>query len=108
MRFRKLAVAAVTVIVAGVAAAVYFYRMAPLSLVATGSVPVFATADDSMVSPAAKPVAVLQPQQSVPVLRCVDVKHYQVYEVRLPDGNTGYVNVGEYTLLGREGKPSSC
>ncbi len=108
MRFRKLAVAAVIVIVAGVAAAVYFNRMVPLSLVAKGSVPVFATVDDSMASPAAKTVAVLQPQQSVPVLQCVDVKHYQVYKVRLPDGSAGYVNVGEYAVLGKDGKRSSC
>ncbi len=108
MRTKQLAIGIMAVIAICGGAIFYIESVKPIFLVAKHAVPVFATADESMVSPPPKAVAQLAPQQHVPVLRCVDVKHYQVYEVRLPDGTTGYVNAGEYDLLAKDGTRSSC
>lgn len=94
-------------IVVCVAVLFYLYPMKPLMLVAVSAVSVFETKSDAMASPEPKPIVVLSVQQSVEVVKCVDVKHYLIYKVRLPDGRTGYVNVGDYVLQ-RDGKPSHC
>ncbi len=82
------------------------YILSPrgLMLVTKGTVPVYATEDDAINKPP-KPsvIAQLSPDQSVPVTKCVDVKHYMIYKVRLPDGRDGFVLDGEYTLM-RDGK----
>jgi hypothetical protein len=108
MKSRTILIAVVIAAIIGLAAFVYFRPTETVSLVAKGEVSVFATADDSMSSPASKPIAEIAPQQSVRVLQCIDVKHYQIYKVQLPDGQNGYVNVGAYALIGRDGNPTSC
>lgn len=70
-----------------------------LSLTASGTVLVFETQSAAMAVPAPSAIAQLADRQSVPVERCVDVKHYQIYEVRLPDGRHGFVNAGDYALM---------
>ena len=74
-----------------------------LTLVTKGTVPVYATQEDAMKSPAPPAIAQLSAGESVLVTKRVDVKHYLIYKVRLPDGRDGFVLDGEYTLM-RDGK----
>ena len=103
----KIVIGIGVAIVVCVAVLFYLYPMKPLMLVTEGAVPVFETKSDAMASSEPKPIAVLSVQQSVEVVKCVDVKHYFIYKVRLPDGRTGYVNVGDYVLQ-RDSKPYHC
>ena len=57
----------------------------------------------TMKSPAPPAIAQLSAGESVLVTKRVDVKHYLIYKVRLPDGRDGFVLDGEYTLM-RDGK----
>jgi hypothetical protein len=41
-----------------------------------------------------KEIAVLRAGTKTPVYRCIDIKHYFVYEIRLADGRKGYVDSG--------------
>jgi hypothetical protein len=86
---------------------VYLNRSESVFLSAKESVPVYATLAESR-SPSSSPVAVIEPKQKIPVVECIDVKEYQVYEVRLPDGKSGYVNIGKYDLTDRDGSLTSC
>jgi hypothetical protein len=92
---------------AAVAAVIYLNRREPVFLTAKESVPVFATVGESMASPAPHPISELEQNQRVPVLQCVDVKVYLVYEIRLPDGKVGYANFGNYDLTDRNGSLTS-
>ncbi|MFC3285981.1 hypothetical protein [Litchfieldella rifensis] len=78
-----------------------------LFLVANGIVPIYETSEDAMSSPPKGIIAELQAQQRVKVVKCIDVKHYLIYKVRLSDGRIGYVIEGEYVLL-RNGEQSHC
>lgn len=78
-----------------------------LSLVAREVVPVYGTQSEAMAVPAPQAIAELSAQQAVPVERCIDVKHYLIYRVQLPDGRRGFVNSGEYALM-RDGKAAVC
>jgi hypothetical protein len=78
-----------------------------MTLVAKGMVPVYATLKDATKSPPPPVIAQLLAGESVPVSKCVDVKHYLVYKVRLPDGRDGFVLDGEYSLV-RDGKQAVC
>ena len=93
MTFATLCVAACTGNVVG------------LYLVAHDEVPVFDTEKEAMTSHS--PEMKLTPLQRVPVIECVDVKHYLIYKIRLQNGKEGYVNEGKYSLE-RDGKPSTC
>ena len=84
----------------------YFYKP-NLLLVAQDSVPVYESLDRAKAAPPQIIIARLQPYQSVEIIKCIDVKHYQIYKVRLPDGRLGFVNEGKYILI-RNSKPSSC
>jgi hypothetical protein len=70
-----------------------------LVLVAKDDIPVYATQEDATKSPPPSPLARLASGQSVPVKKCVDVKHYFIYKVRLADGRDGFVLEGEYSLM---------
>lgn len=94
-------------ITASIAIAFYFHAIKNLSLTAKSMVPVFETEADAIASPSPKTITELLPQQSVEIVRCVDVKHYLIYKVRLPDGRVGFVNMGDYIIM-RDGKPSFC
>lgn len=85
----------------------YMYSLRGLTLTTKGTVPVYATEDDAMRSPPPSLIAQLSAGQTVPVIKCVDVKHYLIYKVRLPDGRDGFVLDGEYTLT-RDGKQAFC
>lgn len=88
----------------------WFYMSSPrgLTLVTKGTVSVFATEDDAMnKSPQPSVIAQLSAGQSMPVIKCVDVKHYMIHKVRLPDGRDGFVLDGEYMLM-RNGKQAFC
>lgn len=74
---------------------------------AKGVVPVYATEGDAMKSPSPPVIAELTAGQSVPVMECVDVKHYIVYRVRLPNGREGFVLEGTYTIM-RDGEQAYC
>lgn len=47
-------------------------------------------------------VATIAVGQSVHVVKCHDLKHYVVPEVRLPDGQSGYVYDGDYKIIKSE------
>ncbi len=74
-----------------------------LKLVTKGTVLVYATQEDAMKSPAPPAIAQLSAGESLPVTKRVDVKHYLIYKVRLPDERDGFVLDGEYSLM-RDGK----
>ena len=77
----------------------YMWSPRGLTLVTKGTVPVYATQEDAMKSPSPPAIAQLSAGESVPVTKCVDVKHYLIYKVRLPDGRDGFVLDGEYSLI---------
>jgi hypothetical protein len=60
-----------------------------------------------MAWPGQKAIAKLSSGQSVPVAECVDVKHFLIYKVDLPDGRNGFVLDGHYSLM-RNGKKAFC
>ena len=81
----------------------YMWSPRGLTLVTKGKVPVFATQEDAMKSPSPPAITQLSAGESVPVTKRVDVKHYLIYKIRLPDGRDGFVLDGEYSLM-RDGK----
>ncbi len=90
---------------------IYMYSPRGLTLVANDKVLVYATEDEAMAWPHPAAIAELSAGQSVPVTKCVDVKHYLIYKVRLPDGRDAFVLEGDYTLMrgGKEaGIPGQC
>jgi len=95
------------IILLSTAAWVFYFSEPNLLLVAQGPVLVYESVDDATATLPQKVIAELQLHQSVDVIQCIDVKHYQIYKVRLPDGRFGFVNEGRYVLL-RNGKPSAC
>lgn len=72
-----------------------------LKLIAQGQVHVYGSVDSALSPLPQKVVSELEPDQGVNVVKCVDVKHYQIYKVRLPDGKIGFVNDGKYKLVPR-------
>lgn len=78
-----------------------------LMLVAGDAVHVYATQEQAMTWPNPKAMTELSSGQSVPVTECVDVKHYLIYKIRLPDGRNGFVLDGNYNLM-RDGKQAFC
>ncbi|UTY58826.1 hypothetical protein [Massilia sp. erpn] len=77
-----------------------------LYLVAHDVVPVFATELEAMRS--GSPVKQkLKADERRLIVECIDAKHYQIYKVRLIDGEIGFVNVGNYSIerSGQEGVP---
>lgn len=78
-----------------------------ITLIAEGTVPVYATQEDAIKSPSPPTIAQLSAGERVPVTKCLDVKHYLIYKVRLPDGRDGYVLDGKYLLM-KNGKPTCC
>ena len=86
---------------------VYVNSPRGMVLVTEGIVPVYATEQDAMTSPPPAVVTTLSNGQSVPVMKCVDVKSYFLHQVQLPDGRIGFVNEGKYTLM-RNGKQAFC
>lgn len=85
----------------------YMYSLRALTLLANGTVPVYATEDDALKTPSPTAIALLLAGQSVPVTKCLDVKHYLIYKVQLADGRDGFVLDGKYTLM-RDGKQAFC
>jgi hypothetical protein len=88
-------------VAASVATVVYLNRSESVFLTTKGSVPVYATLEESR-SPSSPTIAVIEPKQKMPVLNCIDVKEYEVYKVRLADGKVGYVNIGTYELTDKD------
>lgn len=78
-----------------------------LVLVAEETVYIYETQKKAMAWPSQKVIAKLSSGQSVPVAECVDVKHYLIYKVELPDGRNGFVLDGNYSLM-RNGKKAFC
>ena len=104
---KKILVAIGAVAIVIVVALIFLYRVPSLMLVAEGEVSVYVTKNDAMESLSPSPIAVLSERQSIKVTRCVDVKHYFIYKVRLADGRIGFVNAGKYSIQ-RDGKPAHC
>jgi hypothetical protein len=69
-----------------------------IRLVASDTVSVFATKQESLAPSASTAVSILEPYASVPILACIDEGHYSIYKIELPGGKSGYVNDGDYRL----------
>jgi len=78
-----------------------------LLLVAHEIVPIYESESDAVHLSASSTHRKLKPSERVQVLKCIDVKHYLIYKVRLSDGATGFINDGNYALE-RRGSPASC
>lgn len=78
-----------------------------LLLIANSTVPVYDAPENALAPPPRTMIAELQAQQQVAVIKCSDVKHYQIYKIRLPDGRVGYINEGSYMLV-RNGERAHC
>jgi hypothetical protein len=85
----------------------YMYSPRGLTLIAKERVMLYATEDGAMTWPHPAAIAELPVGQRVPVIKCVDVKHYLIYKVRLPDGREGFVLEGNY-ILTRNGEEAFC
>ncbi|WP_428240552.1 hypothetical protein [Gynuella sp.] len=84
----------------------YFDRPT-IYLVANSVVPVYSSLEQASSSLSHNSITDLEPDQAVEIIQCIDVKHYQLYKIRLPNGQIGFVDEGRYVLI-RDGKPSSC
>jgi hypothetical protein len=78
-----------------------------LYLVAKNMVTVYMSENEAMAPVPSMTVFKIAPSERVEVIECIDVKHYMIYKIRMPDGRQGFVNDGEYSLE-RFDKPSSC
>lgn len=80
-----------------------------LYLVANDFVPVYASEEAAM-KQSSQTMTQLHTNERVPVVTCVDMKHYQIYKVRLVTGAVGFVNAGKYSLVrdGREKSTAAC
>ena len=70
-----------------------------LYLVAKDFVPVYATVEDSLATLPVNYIIKLEPGEQVKIFKRIDVKHYQVYKVGVPNGGVGYINEGKYELF---------
>jgi len=68
---------------------------------------VYETVEKAVAFPKPEFTAVLRPEDSVPVVQCIDLKHYIVVEIELPDKTRGYVLDGKYGLT-RGGRQAFC
>ena len=109
MRNRSLIGGGILVFVACVLGVlIYSHSDEDLFLVAKDVVPVYGSADEATSSsPQVIAIAKLKRLENVLIVQCIDMKHYQIYRIRLPNGHHGFVNEGNYQLV-RDGKPSSC
>jgi hypothetical protein len=78
-----------------------------INLIAIDPVPVYSYQEEAMKNPAPNPRLYLMPGQQVEVAKCIDVKHYQIYKIKSPDGKPGFILDGNYRLE-HNGKPSAC
>lgn len=107
---RKMVINIIIVAFLAIGIAFIFYLIFStdgITLVAQNAVPVFATEKQAMTWPHPVPIAELSSGQTVPVTKCVDVKSYMIYKIRLPDGRDGFVLDGQYLVM-RNGKRTSC
>lgn len=94
MRPMKLGIIVLAVLLV-IAAIVFIGSAKRIILIADDQIDVV---DRAVTDPAqTKIIAKLRPGQELPVLSCVDLKHYIVPEIRLGDGKRGYVLVGNST-----------
>ncbi len=63
-----------------------------------GPVPVYKNIEDAMSGNRSLAFVVLPPSKQAIVVDSIDVKHYQIYKVKLSDGSVGYINDGDYKL----------
>jgi hypothetical protein len=70
-----------------------------MRLETSDTVSVFATKKDSITQSARTRLTILKADTTVPVITCIDVAGYSIYEIGLSDGKSGYVNDGDYRLL---------
>jgi hypothetical protein len=78
-----------------------------MTLLAQDPVPVYKSQEDALTGNRNMASGYVSKGEQVLVLKCIDVKHYQIYKVQLSNGVGGYVNEGDYLLL-KAGKKSAC
>lgn len=104
MKYKRLLLSAIAVLLGGLV--LTFFQEKNLVLFAKDSVPIYATIEDATAGNGVV-ISEMIAGQHVPLLECIDVKHYLIYKIRMPDGRIGFVNEGSYLLL-RYDKPSHC
>jgi hypothetical protein len=70
-----------------------------ITLLTKGPVPVYNTQEDALSGNRSLASGMLREGQHVLVLKCIDVKHYEIYKIRTADGSIKYVNDGNYSLI---------
>ena len=104
----RLVISVVAFAVVLTAAAVAYKRcFSELSLLAKETVAVYSSAETALRASQKDKIGEIAINQRVKVIRCVDVKHYYIYEIELPNGSEGFVNYGSYVFL-RNGAASHC
>lgn len=68
-------------------------------LLAKGPVPVYNTQEDALSGNKDLASGIIREGQQVLVLKCIDVKHYQIYKIKTANGLIKYVNDGNYSLI---------
>jgi len=84
------------------------FIMNDIYIVATNSVPIYSTLEEARANPAPVAMAYLMPGQRVKVVKCIDVKAYQMYKVSIPDDKLGFILDGQYHLVDRKGNRVAC
>ena len=76
-------------------------------LLANEIVPVYKSIDDALASNQPPKLTELKLNQRVHLIKCIDVKHYYIYKVKLDNGTVGFINEGDITLLSND-NPIHC
>lgn len=93
----------IIVILLTVSFSVVFISSCPsLDIIAQEEINVYEDIDDALSASPQERIGKLSEGQRAVVLKCIDVKHYQIYKIRLPDGRKGFVNDGKYSLVKRK------
>jgi hypothetical protein len=89
-------------IIAGVLVSLTNCSGEKMTLLAKGPVPLYKTQEDSLSGNQNLADGVLSQGQQVQIVKCIDVKHYQIYKVKLSNGAIRYINDGNYLISKNE------
>lgn len=103
MKTYKKNVLGITIVMAGLLANLLSCHAEKITLLANGPVPIYRTQEDALSGNQSLAYRLLSKGQQVTVVKSIDVKHYQIYKVKPSNGEIGYVNDGDYSML-RDGK----
>ena len=107
MKMNTKNVLRITIIMAGLLVGLVSCSGEKMTLLANGPVPIYRTQEDALSGNRSLAYGIISKGQQVQIVKCIDVKHYQIYKVKLPDGAIVYINDGDYSVL-KNGKKSPC